>query len=364
MKLLLLVVYLCLIPLPILAQDGSLSYRGENTLYRDTVWQGEVTIDGILTVAPGITLEIRPGTVVSFTFSDSNHDRIGEHELFIQGTLRAMGTAAAPVVFTSAQAQPHPGDWGAINMMATETESLFEHCKIEYAYRGFHAHFSRARLRDTELSNNLRAGQFQESTVAIERCKILDNFNGIQFRDSTVRIADSVINGNLWGARCVYSTVTMEDCLIENNLINGLNFRGSEVSLRRNLVRNNRKGIYLQASRAVVVHNRIEGNSEHGILLEKTSGVVNANLITGQGRAGVKVVNSTAVLSENAMISNGEYALINEGSDSFSAQHNWWGNVEPASIELLIRDRNDRPAVGSVDVSLPLNIHPEITFER
>src|SRR5512145_1212423 len=92
-----------------------LAYRGEQTLWQDTVWDGEVLVDGILTVAPGVTLEIRPGTTVRLTPFDSNGDGIGEHELFIQGRLLALGSIERPVLFTSAAQQPRPGDWGALN---------------------------------------------------------------------------------------------------------------------------------------------------------------------------------------------------------------------------------------------------------
>ena len=68
---LLLSLLLWILPLP--AAADALVYRGETTLWSDTVWQGEVLVDGILTVAPGTTLEIRPGTTIRFTFFDSNN---------------------------------------------------------------------------------------------------------------------------------------------------------------------------------------------------------------------------------------------------------------------------------------------------
>ena len=72
---------LCLLffPATSTSADEPLVYRGEQTLWQDTVWDGEVLIDGILTVAPGVTLEIRPGSTVRFTRNDSNGDDIGEH---------------------------------------------------------------------------------------------------------------------------------------------------------------------------------------------------------------------------------------------------------------------------------------------
>ena len=77
-------------------------YKGDQTLFEDTVWSGDILIDGILTVAAGTTLEIRPGSRVRFTRFDSNGDGIGEHEIFSQETIRVLGTEDEPVLFTSA----------------------------------------------------------------------------------------------------------------------------------------------------------------------------------------------------------------------------------------------------------------------
>ena len=332
-------------------------YQGESTLFQDTVWSGEVLVDGIVTVAPGVVLEIRPGTVVRFTRMDSNRDGIGEHELFIQGRLMAQGTAEQPIMFTSAEATPTPGDWGALNMMASEEANLFSHCRIEYAYRGFHAHFAAARLDHCLLRFNQRGVQFQESEVEIVDSQIIDNLNGLQFRNSQVNLARLQVKGNYWGLRGVYSEVRMVDCEVAENLVNGLNFRDSTVEMRGNRVIGNRKGLYLQRSKGRVEANLFADNSEHGIFLEDSQADLVANLVTGNGRAGVKHVNSQGVLQGNRFEHNGEYALVNDGQGAVAAQGNWWGQRSNQEIPSLIRDRDDRPEVGAVDWSNPLR-HP------
>ncbi len=331
-----------------------LIYRGEQTLWQDTVWDGEVLIDGILTVAPEVTLEIRPGSMVRFTHFDSNGDGIGEHELFSQGTIRAIGTAASPIHFTSAAQSPRRGDWGAINMMASEAENLLEHCLIEYAYRGFHAHFSRAVLRDCLLRNNQRGAQFQESTVTVERCRLIDNSNGLQFRDSEVDLVDSHVARNQWGVRCVYSTLRMNGCTVEDNLINGVNARAGTVTITGNRIVANRRGLYLQNSSGSVVGNDLSFNSEHGIFLEEGNGDVHDNRITGNGRAGIRWLNAAGRLSRNDVVGNGEYALINDGGGSVDARSNWWGSNLPADIDAGVRDGRDRLGMGLVDAGASL----------
>ncbi|TLM67238.1 MAG: right-handed parallel beta-helix repeat-containing protein [Deltaproteobacteria bacterium] len=333
---------------------GPLLYQGEQTLWQDTVWDGEVTIDGILTVAPGVTLEIRPGTTVRFTPYDSNGDGIGEHELFCQGTLRALGSLDRPVRFTSAAPAPRRGDWGALNMMTSEAGNLLEHCIIEHAYRGFHAHFAQATLRDCLLRDNVRGAQFQESRVVIERCRLVDNTNGLQFRDSEATLADSLVARNHWGVRCVYSTLVLRDCRIEENLVNGVNARESTLTVTASRITGNRRGLYLQNSHAEVVGNELSGNSEHGIFLEQGEVELRGNRIANNGRAGVRWLEATGLLRDNAIVDNGEYALINDGAGPVEARGNWWGETDPERIAAAIRDGRDRSGMGPVEAAEPL----------
>ena len=351
----LLVVILLLIGTPSLADQ---KYAGENTIWKNTVWEGDILIDGIVTVAPGVTLEVRPGTTVRFTRYDSNQDQIGEHEIFIQGRFIAQGTAEQPILFTSAEERPTPGDWGAINMMASMQENLLEHCRVEYAYRGFHAHFGRGRLSYSTFAYNRRAAQFQESDVQINACLFSDNLNGLQFRDSTVTIADSVVRGSYWGVRTVNSRVTMNDTLVENNLINGINFKESQVELDRITVRNNRRGLYLQRTSGSVARSTLIGNSEHGLFAEESNLTVDSSRILENGRSGVRVLNATLVLHNNQILDNDLFAIINDGTEDLQIVGNWWGSSDINEIATLVRDGHDRNGFGLVTIQTPLTDPP------
>lgn len=360
MKALRLVLMVALLLFPGVA-SAALTYTGTQTLWQDTVWEGEVLIDGVLSVAPEVVLEIRPGTVVRFTPFDSNGDGIGEHELFIQGRLKAQGTKDAPILFTAAQPDPRPGSWGAINMMMAEQENLFSHCIVEYAYRGFHAHFARAQVSDSLFRRNMRGFQFQESTVSVERCRVEQNVNGMQFRNSTVLLRDCTVSGSYWGVRCVYVDLTLEGCRITDNLINGLSARDSQVQVTGSRLSSNRRGLYLQRSEAAVSASVLAGNSEHGIFLENSRAEVRDNRISGNGRYGVRWLDSEGAFSGNDLAGNGLYALVNDGMQPVTIAGNWWGSDDPAAIERLIRDGRDRPGSGLVEVRHPLAAPPDLT---
>lgn len=354
-RLLVLLVLFC----PTLAWADA-GYAGEETLWQDTVWEGVVHIDGILTVAPGVTLEIRPGTQVLFSFLDSNGDGVGEHELFIQGRLRAIGRADAPIRFAAAGPLHRPGAWGAINLMASDDGNRLEHVIVEHAYRGFHAHFATAQLADCVFRQCVRGIQFQEAVIRLERCQLLENRNGLQFRDSQVVLRDLTVSGGYWGVRGVHSRLEAARCRVEGNLVNGINLRDTQFVISASTIAGNRRGLYLQQSQGVVAGNRIAGNSEHGILLEQSGGEVVGNRIAGNGRSGIKWVDASMTLRDNQLLGNGEYALSNDGAGAVTASGNWWGTTDPQLLARLVRDAADVEGVGTVVLEPPLPVAPSL----
>ncbi|MGH2388564.1 MAG: FecR domain-containing protein [Chloroflexota bacterium] len=140
-----------------------------------TASAGPYLLTGGVTLPAGATLSIAPGTLVE----------MGSYAyLYVQGTLKAQGTAAAPIVFTSAAAQPKPGDWqyirfdgprasasvldyvqvfygspnGAANGMVAVTQSAaptITHCLIAHATRiGIWVDTGRPTITDCTFRDN------------------------------------------------------------------------------------------------------------------------------------------------------------------------------------------------------------------
>lgn len=75
---------------------------------------GEYKLTGGLTVRSPYTLKLNPGTVVKAS-AGLNGTATGIYLIVDQGAkLDAVGTAAAPITFTSASATPAPADWGGV----------------------------------------------------------------------------------------------------------------------------------------------------------------------------------------------------------------------------------------------------------
>ncbi|MBF9251777.1 T9SS C-terminal target domain-containing protein [Pontibacter sp. 172403-2] len=85
-------------------------------------------LNGFVSVKDGATLTIEPGTVIM-------GDKDSKGALIIErgGKIMANGTAAKPIVFTSAQPadQRRPGDWGGVIILGKAPVNLGANAKIE-----------------------------------------------------------------------------------------------------------------------------------------------------------------------------------------------------------------------------------------
>lgn len=90
------------------AADITTDITTNRTLYADTVY----TLKGFIHVANGATLTIQPGTRIQGDFNT-----LGSSLFVLRGAkIQAVGTADAPIVFTSSRAagSRQPGDWGGL----------------------------------------------------------------------------------------------------------------------------------------------------------------------------------------------------------------------------------------------------------
>ncbi len=78
----------------------------------------------------GAFLTIEPGCLLKFD------RRIGDGRLSVSllghGTLVANGTFDKPIIFTSADLTPEPGDWRGIQLYSSTQNSILNYCVIEY----------------------------------------------------------------------------------------------------------------------------------------------------------------------------------------------------------------------------------------
>jgi parallel beta-helix repeat protein len=366
----------------------------------DTVWDGTVEVRREVRVLTGATLLVQPGTRVRFSAGKSE---AGEPlaRLLVNGTLVAQGTAADPVVFTSASQTPQPGDWGGIVLHnANDRLSRLRHVRIEYAVAGLSGMHSTLLAEDTTFSGNVTGVQaLQEFRAWFFQSRIVGNSVGLHFHQSSAAQVEACeITGNSGGGiACILnSSPKIRNSLIADNGARGvICIQGSSPLIDGNTIRGHRQGIFLELqARALIVRNAITGN-ETGIWGEKLvfpkvvgnvisgngTGIycnysaymqVNGNNIHDNARLGLAVGDNMSILMEKKIPFRhmGEFffgkppedVLLPEKSLKLQpippgeegvvdARGNWWGAAATTQMEQLgaegnvavIEDVHDKP---------------------
>jgi hypothetical protein len=107
------------------SKDITNDITANTTFYADTTY----TLKGFIHVTSGATLTIQPGTVIKGDFAT-----LGSSMFVLRGAkIQAVGTADAPIVFTSSRAvgQRQPGDWGGLIIVGNARSSRDGDVEIE-----------------------------------------------------------------------------------------------------------------------------------------------------------------------------------------------------------------------------------------
>lgn len=192
----------------------------DSVIVDETVWSGEILIDGIVTVKKTGRLIIQPGTTVRFVARDIDGDGIGDGELLVEGSLQAVGTKAQPIIFTSAADNPKPADWKYLYLDFAEASEV-AHLVSEYAYSGLQIHFSRATVTDSVFRYNVDGLRFSTVNLVAAGNVMHDNQHGLRYeeRSSRAEIHHNEIRDNDIGVFVV--TRSKDEARIEwNNIFN------------------------------------------------------------------------------------------------------------------------------------------------
>ena len=200
-----------------------------NTIIEDAVvWRGEVVVEGVVIVKKTGQLTIEPGTHVLFVPRDEDGDGIGDAELLIEGALLARGTAAAPIVFTSAAKQPKPSDWKYLYLDFARKAEL-DYIISEYAYSGLQIHFCRARVTNSIFRYNVDGLRFSTVNLFAAGNSMYNNRHGLRYEE-----------------------------------------RGSEALIHHNEIRDNEVGLFVVTrsdDKARIEENNIIGNRQYNVKL-------------------------------------------------------------------------------------------------
>jgi RHS repeat-associated protein len=208
--------------LPILVHD-SRSYVGPNPF-------GDLS--GV-TVPAGKTLIIQAGAVVKGSARSEGY-------LNVNGILLAQGTAADPVVFTSAEddsyggdtnadgisSTPAPGDWSGISFGADSDGSVLDHVKLDYGSYGVQAYNA-----SFKLTNSIIKNMWGAITVSVDENK--STTTGAVIQDNAILDCGDGIDASV-GNRSTLSRTPTAPAITGNTIDQcsgfGLDFQGGSVS--------------------------------------------------------------------------------------------------------------------------------------
>ncbi|MCP3866752.1 MAG: hypothetical protein GY703_01370, partial [Gammaproteobacteria bacterium] len=221
-----------------------------------TLGAGVFKISSGLTIPTGVTLTLGPGAVLKFAY---------QKYLFVNGTLRAVGTDSNPVVFTALTDDSYGGDtnddgpssgtpgyWYGIRFQnsAPDASNRLEHSLVRYG------------------------GYTSYGNVYIDR-------TNITVKNSVIELGSHV------GIRTNNASPTIEGNTIRNNASHGIYMPShGAAKILDNIIEDNvGHGIYSQYGTPTIDGNQITGHSGYGVYHydNRTAPRMVANQITGNG---------------------------------------------------------------------------------
>ena len=300
-----------------------LVYR-DRVLVEDTVWRGEVLVEGVLAVAPQATLSLEPGTVVRFRRKGAQAPL-----LLVQGRLVATGTKETPILFSSNFAAPAPGDWQGILLLGSEKKNQLENCRIEGAETGIDALFSSVTLKGVWAEHAGTGMRFQDTLVVMDGGGASDCDTGLHFSESEATLRGPSLIGNRQGVAAFKSSIYLFEGNLSGNKAAAFSGDNCRVKIQGGALLGNGSGATLLGCEGSVTGAKLAKNREFGLSLAASRVKVSGNVISGNGNNGMVVTDGAAVAWDNALFENAGYDLYHAGVGEFRAPANWWGGGAP-----------------------------------
>ncbi|EKD26309.1 MAG: hypothetical protein ACD_79C01266G0001, partial [uncultured bacterium] len=213
------------------------------TLKKNETWNGTINLLGDVTVPPGLTLTILPGTRIVFPdrkdiiFGGNNNSKT---ELLIQGSIIAEGTSDNPVIFSSSLgSKATKGSWGGIS-----GNGVFRFKNILMEYSDYGIRYTGNKSSDSFVFSNSIIQHNNATAISITA----QNSANLQ----TI-IENSVFNDNNSNGVYLYvkDSATILNSVVTNNTFSNCGERG----------------IYLytdSSSNGATVNNELTGNTIYG----------------------------------------------------------------------------------------------------
>ena len=345
-------------------------------IYQNTTWTAvgsPYLMTGSMVVFPGVTLTIEPGVEVLVT-PDYSFNTGNLRYLEIRGTLIAVGTDTAPIVFKTTDASIlGQQTWYGINIKGSQGGNIqMDRFRLHDSFYGIANDISQP-----GVSYNWTNCQFKNNNYGIQLNADLV-YNSCLFENNGVGQAAQILYGSLTAENCQFinnfcsftwsNNINVNNCLFEGN---GNNIVGSPGNITNCQFIDNDFGL-AEAYGHTIQNCYFEGN---GVAIDNTGGanisnttfdsntlavrlgdastLIN-NIITNNG-VGVAVLayspNST-LIENNTICYNTDYNLQNLTDKNFQVNANCFCSQDSTYIENLILDGYDDITRGLVNYAI------------
>lgn len=345
-------------------------------IYQNTTWTATGSpylMTGSMVVFPGVTLTIEPGVEVLVT-PDYSFNTGNLRYLEIRGTLVAVGTDAAPIVFKTTDASIlGQQTWYGINIKGSQGGNVqLDRFRLHDSFYGIAND-----ITQPGVSYNWTNCQFKNNNYGIQLNADLI-YNNCLFENNGVGQAAQILYGSLTAENCQFinnfcsftwsNNISVNNCLFQGN---GNNIVGSPGIITNCQFIDNDFGL-AEAYGHTIQNCYFEGN---GVAIDNTGGAnisnstfdsntlavrlgdastLTNNIITNNG-VGVAVLaySPTSTLIENNTICyNTDYNLQNLTDKNFQVNANCFCSQDSTYIENLILDGYDDITRGLVNYAI------------
>jgi hypothetical protein len=227
---------------------------------------------GDLLVAPTASLTIEPNVTVKFCRGS---------RLFVSGTLTGDGSPSAPILFTSYEFPPAPGDWNGIRFQGLGV-SLLTDAIVEYVRDGIVAERSAPLLAAITLRQGTgEALNLTDSTSTVTGVSITGFSRGIHLRDANARVTNATIVGaaregilaegsapSLDQIQIVGGTYSLRAVLVNTLQVSGASFASASI-----------RAVDLTGTIATIANATISSTGQDFLIVASTATLLNCTFV-------------------------------------------------------------------------------------
>ncbi|PIS16288.1 MAG: hypothetical protein COT61_04715, partial [Candidatus Portnoybacteria bacterium CG09_land_8_20_14_0_10_44_13] len=247
------------------------------------------------TLKAGATLIIESGVIIK-----------PSSMLIIEGTLLAQGTPEKPILFTSNQPTPQPGDWASIIFKPESVGSVLENVIFEYGGREFVPFNQRVDYSMVDI---------EQSPVTIKNCQFKKGgWIALKLNNSSTLVENSVFAENTKGI--------VIDGVDSHPIIRDSEFRGAD---------HRGTGIEISGGAAPVISSNDFSNLYYPVLLKNASPVFSGNLVSNNNYNGVYVHWQT-IFTQNLVWQNNLTYILMSNANEYPTASGTVLTIEPGTI--------------------------------